>query len=228
MKLAIAITTAPRSVVYLNATAQSLVDAGATHLHLFAEPNSDLSCIDTTSPCGFDLIQRPIRLGNFFNWTSAANRMLEKTDAELILMCEDDVQFGRTSISDALAAWPTLADPGFLSLYTPGHYNPPGTPDGIWCPKIQSVYGALGLLFSRESLSEILDHDTVKFWKDRYRMLSTQQLACIDTCIGEACMVLHKKMWYFNPSRAQHLGEVSSIDTLKTCPERRKASSFIS
>ena len=227
MKLAIAITTAPRAAVYLGQTAKSLVTAGAKHLYIFSEPGADVSCIDTACDCSFSLVQRLTRRGNFRNWMEAARQMLDETDAELILMCEDDVQFGSTSINDALAAWPTLENPGFLSLYTPGHYNPPGTPDGVWCPKIQSVYGALGLLFNRGSLSEIIKHDTAKFWKDRYRMLSSEKLACVDTCIGETCMMLHKKMYYFSPSRAQHLGEVSSIDTLKTCPERRQASSFL-
>lgn len=249
MKLGCAVITAPRKVSYLGHTIGSLFSAGIDYVHVFAEPQSDLGCLEGVLD-RVRITSWPSRRGNFRNWMQAAREM-SGMDYDLILMAEDDVLFGRTSISDALLAWPLLDSPGFLSLYTPTHYQrswrvsgADGSvllsgirtedvakrhaerlsaiaeavdyPPGLYCPEIDSLYGALGLLFSREVLAMLIENDVAKFWKDRYRDIDSEDLACVDSCIGEVMQVKHLNMWYFNPGRAQHIGEFSSIDSLRS------------
>jgi hypothetical protein len=261
MQLGAAVITAPRSVSYLAQTAQSLVVAGAERLHVFAEPATDLQPLHHVVGCPISLVQRSTRRGNFRNWMEAARHMLE-LDNEYILMCEDDVLFGRTSIGDGLAACSMLVNVGFVSLYTPTHYQrlwrvldangkwtgkeyeskataqshatgggrtvvPRDFETGVYAHKFKSLYGALGLLFHRDMLARVVDHDIAKFWKDRYRQLPSEKLACVDTCIGEIMQVLQKDCYFFNPSRAQHIGEISSLDPLKVAKEFRVSSNVL-
>lgn len=264
MKLGCAVITAPRKTSYLEQTVRSLAIAGIERVQVYAEPGSDTECLRSTkSLCESPVTYWTSRRGNFRNWMESARRMVEM-DHDLILMAEDDVLFGHTSISDATACWSFLDNPGFLSLYTPTHYQrswlvrnsdgvvvaqhittedvavryaervpgytaePFDYPPGLYCPRIDSLFGALGLVFSREVLSMLLENDVAKFWKDRYRETSSEDLACVDCCIGEVMQVRHLKMWYFNPGRAQHLGETSSLDPLrKISPLRISHNAFL-
>lgn len=262
MQLGIAITTAPRPISYISQTAQSLIAAGADRLHVFAEPGSDLSSLRSMPGCPIELVQRMSRRGNFRNWMESARCMLEQ-DNEFILMCEDDVQFGRTSIQDGLTAYPSLKNVGFVSLYTPTHYQrlwqvldaggrligkeyesvdvarhlaskiegrtvvARDFQEGVYAHRFKSLYGALGLLFHRDMLAMVVGHDIAKFWKDRYRELPSEKLACVDTCIGEIMLVIHKDCYFFNPSRAQHIGEVSVVDPLKLLDPFRVSSNVL-
>lgn len=257
-RIAIAVTTAPRGTVYLGTTLRSLAAAGAKNAYVFAEPDTDLACLNSVpSSCAVSLTKRVDRRGNFRNWMEAAKTMLA-TKHEYILMAEDDVLFGKTSLGDALEVFPRLENAGFLSLYTPTHYQMewqltaasgellgryetedvavrraiklPGShvriyeyPEGIMSPKIDSLFGALALLFHRDILAKVVEHDIAKEWKDRYRQLSSKNLACVDSCIGEIMNVLHLKMWYFNPGRAQHIGEVSCVNPDFGLSARRKS-----
>lgn len=252
-RLSVAITTAPRPESYLGRTLASLTAAGATDIHVFSEPGTDLRCLQEFPA---SLIQRKDRRGNFRNWMEAARAMLD-TGAEMILMAEDDVLFGQSSLKDALDVWSTLGNVGFLSLYTATHYQlewhlkigdriikrfraedvargkvetHPGShvepyefPEGVMAPQIDSLYGALALLFHRDILARVVENDVAKFWKDRYRHLPSSELSCVDTCIGEIMNVLHLKMWFFNPGRAQHIGEKSSIDVLREISPFRRS-----
>lgn len=247
MQLACAMITAPRAVSYLGITAQSLVAAGVKHVCIFAEPESPLADLDKVRGGTFSLVQRLSRHGHFRNWMGAARSLLD-SDAELILICEDDAKFGRTAIAESLAAWPKLGYPGFLSLYTPSHYQrtwrvldsdgkqlPPAhetaaaavkrarriagatvkridAPVGLYCPQFREMYGTVGLLFARKTLAEIIDHPIAQNWQAQYPNVPEDQLACTDLCLGRIVRDLQLNTWYFNPGRAQHIGEVSIIN----------------
>jgi len=247
MQPACAMITAPRPVSYLATTAQSLVAAGINRIHIFAEPETPLDALAKVRGGTFSIVQRLRRYGHFYNWMSAARAMLD-TGAELVLMCEDDVQFGRSSLADALAVWPKLQDPGFLSLYTPSHYQQswrvlgsdgkplrpfhetaaaaikrakriPGAtvkrvdaPYRVYCPQFRDMYGTVGLLFSRATLAAIIDHEIADQWPAHYPDVPAERLACTDLCIGRIVRALGLRAWYFNPGRAQHIGEVSIIN----------------
>lgn len=258
MQLACAMITAPRPVSYLATTAQSLVTAGIQHIRVFAEPDTPLDALSKVRGGSFSLVQRLRQQGHFHNWMSAARHMCD-SDAELILLCEDDARFGRTAVSDALAAWPKLQSPGCLSLYTPSHYQRTwrvmgsdgkailpshetaaaavkrakriagatvkrvDAPLGLYCPQFRAMYGTVGLLFARETLATIIDHEIAASWASRYPGVPTERLACTDLCLGEILQALDLRAWYFNPGRAQHIGEVSIINPRDGLSPKRRS-----
>jgi len=100
---------------------ESLVRAGATDVRIFAEPESYLG--DVINRPNITVIQRPFRFGAWHNWLAMANQLLEESSATLIMTVQDDTVFAPGALRYAADHWCELLDVGFLSLYTPKHYQ---------------------------------------------------------------------------------------------------------
>ena len=109
-----AVTVAPRSEATAHACLQSLQQAGIPTI-AFCEPGSPRVSADR-------VIFNPHRLGCYGNWMSAARYVLEQTPAQKVLFMQDDTVVSPRSRQFLEHGWPG-GPVGFVSLYTPKHYQ---------------------------------------------------------------------------------------------------------
>lgn len=118
------ITTAPRprETSYLGRCVDSLLTAGATDVRIFAEPNSDLSNV-ANHPSPLTIVQRAERFGAWRNWRAMCRQLLAESAAPLVMTIQDDTVFAPDALQYLAEHWCELRDVGFVSLYTPAHYQ---------------------------------------------------------------------------------------------------------
>ncbi|MCC7422165.1 MAG: glycosyltransferase [Planctomycetaceae bacterium] len=194
--IAVAVLTAPRRVATLNHTLRGLRRAGfGQPIHLFAEPGSPIP-----SDEGLVVTQRRSRLGLWDNWRSAAAALLDHTEAEFFLICEDDVVFCTAA---ALALQHLIASKdhaswGYASLYTARHH----VRNQDWNAGWQTIdvgsdgWGALAYCYSRESLTAVLDSEAVQTHRSNH----------VDVVVANAFRTMGRDRWYHVPSLAAHAG----------------------
>jgi len=114
-----AVATAPRKISTLSTCLESLIIAGFEPF-IFAEPKSDM--VDSQ----FDpfMIRHKEKKGVWHNWLFSIKYALENSDANIIMTVQDDTLFHPDSKSfmEEHILWPDTKV-GFVSLYTPKHYN---------------------------------------------------------------------------------------------------------
>jgi hypothetical protein len=114
---AVGITTAPRTKHRTLPECVDSVLANGWEPIIFAEPNTDLSGIES------EVVQRETRLGVWHNWRTAARELLDRfPDAETILTIQDDTVFHPQSKWFAEHNFP-LKPNRVYSFYTPKHYG---------------------------------------------------------------------------------------------------------
>jgi len=158
---AVAVTTAPRTGNTLPQCVSSLRTAGWEPI-IFAEPGSQT--IEDA-----ETVTNKTKLGIWHNWLQSARWCVHNTNAAFILTVQDDVTFhpdSKTFTESIL--WPS-SKCGFVSLYTPKHYQiKDGDPDA-WQPGIRrvrtgSLWGACALVWPRSVLQEVVDHPIASSW----------------------------------------------------------------
>lgn len=196
ISIAVGILTAPRSTPTIHRTVHELRRAGFDQtLHVFAEPDAD-------RPDDSKLLfhQNRQQLGLWDNWRSAAIYLLDNTDANFILMCEDDLLLCPAAAAGLQHAIATLPhdDWGYASLYTPRH-NLRGCD---WSTGWQAIdvgpqaWGALGYCYSRESLEAVINSARVM----------RHQSNLVDIVVSHAFQDLHRRCYFHIPSLAAHSG----------------------
>lgn len=223
----VAVTTAPRTDSELNTTLESVISAGWTP-HIVSEPGVDLTNVD------LPWTQNKERKGVWYNWLNAARIGLE-SGAENILTIQDDAEFHPESrLFTESILWPT-ARTGFVSLYTAKHYSyrwrrkqkfdkSDQRPIGVNRIYTKSFWGAVALVFHRDVLEQMLEHDVVKKWKGcppkkrkhrksvyAKRKANPFLVQNSDTAIGRALIQMKRDLMFIDPSPAQHIAKHSSI-----------------
>lgn len=208
--LAMAITTAGREGSPLVRSMESIRGAGFQGpLHVFAEPSSiDNEDIMAAEPEA--VIHRHVKqLGCFPNWKHTATWMYENTDADWVLIMQDDITWCSAAAKVLQHAMETIprSHVGFLSPYT----SPAMVPDramtmhNVWVhAKVRNFWGAVALCFPRDSLKYLLTCPIFKNHK-HHRM--------VDVVIGDAFYSRKdkRKPMIHVPSLGTHIGEVSTI-----------------
>lgn len=202
--LAMAMVTAPRSRPTVSHSLETIRSAGFTgDIHLFAEPGcgAELMNLSSTVVPHFN----PHRLGAWKNWRQAATFLLEHSQAEFLVLCEDDIGLSSdasAALDYAISQYP-LAEIGYISLFTPWH-NVLGQRVS---PGWQSLrigfhtWGALIYCFPRPSLIRLLEATA--------KLPSTPQ-PYADWAISQACGLLDLKCLFHLPSLCEHLGHGNS------------------
>tara|TARA_R110000824_G_scaffold387140_1_gene582303 strand:+ start:1223 stop:1987 length:765 start_codon:yes stop_codon:yes gene_type:complete len=225
----VVVTTAPRKKPKLEITVNSLRDAGWKNPVVFAEPNSP--------SCDAETYTNEQKLGVYHNWMKAAKHGLE-SGADVIMTVQDDVWFHPDSKWFAESAlWPA-EDCAFLSLYTPLHYSMikgKQKPWGIYPVHTKSLWGAMAMIWEPSTLKWITDSKRAKSWLGRRSTMSSDEIELkennpemirnVDTFIGYSARDMGKKMYYVNPSFAQHISEYSSIGGRST--EGKRSARFL-
>jgi hypothetical protein len=213
--IACTVTTAPRKECTLIECLESLELAGLEPV-VFAEPGST----KTDRPT----VQNENRLGVWFNWLQSARWALE-SGADTIYMFQDDMITHPESV-DLINSitWPK--DAGYVSLYTPKHYQFTKTRElrkKMYTIKTGSMWGATAMVFKRDVLKQLIDHPKCMDWcgckprtnpegyKER-RRAQPWTIQNSDYIIGLVLqMYLRYKLYYFNPSPSYHCSRYSAI-----------------
>lgn len=210
-EVAVAVTTAPRQECTLVYCLASIESCGWAPI-VFAEPGSTETDYQTN--------WNKNKLGIWHNWLNASRWCLENTSSEYIMTVQDDSLFHPESklLVDRMY-WPS--DAGFVSLYTPKHYSVK-RPVGINKIRTKSLWGACALLWSRSSLSAVVDTPTARNWlgappKSKSKSViesrrnNPSMIANSDTAIGKAMNRLELGMYFIDPSPVHHIARFSTI-----------------
>jgi len=144
----------------------------------------------------------------------------------MIMTVQDDSEFHPDSREIAESTpWPS-ARAAFLSLYTPTNYshNIDGTlkPAGVIRVRAKSLWGAVAMIWKRETLKAVINHPVAKHWNGaRTRHVSSSLaakreanpsiVANSDTAIGQILRATKMESWYVNPSPVRHIAVHSTI-----------------
>jgi hypothetical protein len=213
MKIACGMISAPRPVSTASKCLQSLEDSVCSTI-IFHDPYATSV---TSYICEFQKSDRN-RLGNFQNWVYASRCLLEHSDAEAILIAEDDALFA-PNIYELLQRdlWPSL-DCGVVSLYCPKMSQYSTANQGLNKTRITTgkslttagnLVGALALVFPRSVLQEIAYHPSVETWKGSHGQASNPntkpwERKAVDTWIGQVLKDMGKTAWHYSPSLVYH------------------------
>jgi len=215
----VAVTTAPRAETTLTQCVSSLRAAGWEPI-VFAEPGSH-------KVGDAETIWNKTQRGVWHNWLHASRWCLKHTRADWVLTVQDDVIFHPDSKAFAESVlWPSERC-GFLSLYTPKHYQLKHDQPDRWGPGIRrittrSLWGACALVWPRDVLQAVVDHPVARKWVGvlprtgkaearRERKANPALVANSDTAIGRIVRRLQREFWFVDPSPAQHVARFSSI-----------------
>jgi len=216
------VTTAPRAVVTVEESVQSIKAAGWSPI-VFAEPESVV--VE-----GVRYHHNETRLGAFHNWLQAIKYATTKTNAKYILSAQDDVVLHPDSREFVEGVMFPSRNTGFISLYTPRHYSMDLSgnlkPLGVRHVQTGSLWGACALVFEHSVLVRIIDHVLTQNWtgiapsnlsqKEKndlveHKKLNPYLIQNVDTLIGKVINSLHLEMYFVDPSPAEHISVVSSI-----------------
>lgn len=203
---AVGITTAPRKIpTLMHAVLGAKLNGWEPTI--FAEPDSPLDGIGETP-----VVQNETRLGIWWNWVHAAQRLLDDNpDATHILTLQDDcvlVPNAKNLIEEFIPTWPV--DCGLVSLYLPSKQTPPKRKRvvGIRPIKDRVFEGSLAVVYQRERLEKILAHRIGRRWGQSNRI--THNIVDDDICVGYIVRDMRLKLYYAFPSCSQHISPVST------------------
>ncbi len=195
MQIATGITTAPRSVDYVNGLLKNL-PVSLMNCQVFAEPGSAATPKKIT-------ITHDEKKGCLHNWDFAL-RYLLALNRKFVCILQDDIEFVHFHLANKLNPIDTV---GFYSFYTPVFYKKKlNLPEwNIFNNGWHSV-GACALLFPRKSAEQLLNDNDYKNHLLNYK--ANQQ---IDSIVCAVFKKLGLPTFYHRPSLCRHIGDVSSV-----------------
>jgi predicted O-methyltransferase YrrM len=171
-------------------------------VHLFCEPNTP-----EVRPLSSVVVHRnEVRCGVLGNWAHCLTWLLRQTTADYLMVCEDDVAYAR----GARAAWATavagFGDVGYWSFYTPvrdeglvGHRR-----GWVAANRGRDAWGTQAMCFPRSSAELVLAYQPLRA-EDQLR-------GPTDAIVAQCFLDAGLPCYYHNPSLADHVGRVSSVD----------------
>lgn len=201
----IAITTAPRPRPTLQKTIQSLRRAKFDQpIHIFAEPDSVYIANNQLT-----YHENDDTLGAFRNYHRALKWLLDNTDDQYIMVCQDDIALNRNArykLEEFLREQPKkMETTGYISLYLSRHHKDLGKYKGFNEHKIDwhpCFWGALCYVFTRHGLKALLDNQEYKEYRRNEK---------IDCIICHCFLQMGFRMWYHSPSLVDHTGNHSTM-----------------
>lgn len=210
MKWAIGVSTVPaRLDTFLPRTLASLAAAGFDRPRLFVDGGDDPApywAYDVTTS-----MRGEPAVGNFANWyLGMAELYCRNPDADRFVMFEDDIILCR-GVREYLEARP-MPQNGYCNLYLGGERNEILSRQVVqgWFRSDQRAIGALGLMFDRATLIQLLGCENFV----KHRIESNQGTMRVD---GAACVALRCKAnrivseFCHKPSLVQHCGSGASL-----------------
>lgn len=215
-----AVTTAPRKDCTLQQCIDSLIVAGFDPT-IFAEP-------DSTKVESCRTIENSAKMGVWYNWIKSCEYALSNTSANVIMTVQDDSLFHPDckTFSEKIL-WPSKSC-GFVSLYTPKHYSivphfkTKERDFGVNRVYTRSLWGACALIWPREVLEAVMEHEITKTWlgaptKSRSQSVMDKRRADrtlvqnSDTAIGKIMNRMNRSMYFVDPSPVEHIAQHSVV-----------------
>ena len=203
--LAIAMTTAPRRTPTLHRALPSLRDAGVYEdVHVFAEPNT-FGQIQPPGEAWTRVHVHATKQGCFGNWRCAIQHLLSHTDAQWLLIVQDDAIWlpGSAVILRTQMIARQEQRTGFLSPYVTAKDVESTFVDGWneyqggW-----NLWGAIALCMKRDAAEELLRHP---------RFVQHQGTQQVDAVVAASMLDLGYPSYVHVPSLVDHVGETSTI-----------------
>jgi glycosyltransferase involved in cell wall biosynthesis len=207
--VAVALVSAPRAVNTLPRTILELRTAGFSQIiHVFGEPGTPTVALPEV-----EMHLNDSRRGAWGNWKHAAATMLEATNDEIILLCQDDLSLAPCAAAALRHAIDVVPRErwGYVSLYTPRQVIGEAESEEGWRAAGEGIvpWGALALAFPRPVLDELLRLNVVRQHAgDRG----------IDGVVTAAIRSMNRACYFHVPSLVEHVGQ--GISTLHHAPLR--------
>lgn len=194
--IAVGIITAQRKITTIDRSLETFfAQRIGTIPYVFCEPKSD----NFIHKHQVRIIKNDFVRGCFGNWWHAARYLLHNTNSEYILICEDDINWSRSSLSLMLSY---ITSDIVCTGWTPVVNHTPNVTG--WHPtrnlNMYGLCGSLALLFPRKLLGDVVYHR---------RMTKVAQIH-LDTLIGFAIQDLGIKIYSHHPSLVTHIGANNS------------------
>lgn len=217
---AVGVTTAPRRQPTLQDCLDTLLAAGWDSPRLFVDGQVEL-------PAMAHSLQQTVRApqqGAWLNYYLTLQELLEHTDADVLMLVQDDAAFPPTSaIRHYLDCVVTQTGTGaLLSLYCPTDYDGQSNGWQVW----DSVwhFGALAFVWSRPLAEAFVADSIVAAYENP---ADGERKAGIDVVIGEWAKRAGVSIYRSTPSIVQHIGHVSSIWETSRAVGLRRATSYV-
>jgi hypothetical protein len=203
--LSIAMTTAPRRTPTILRALPSLREAGFHEdVHVFAEPGT-FGKLPVPDDKRARVRQNSSRRGCFSNWKYALEQLLSGTDAQWLLIVQDDAIWlpGSADVLRAQMLARQEMCTGFLSPYVTAKDVPIERVDG-WneCRAGWLFWGALALCMKRGTAEEL---------KRQPRFVKHRGPQQIDAVVAASMLDLGYPSFVHVPSLVDHVGATSTI-----------------
>lgn len=200
--LAIGIITCARQKIDVHDTIAQLRSAGfEEEIHLFCEPGTP----SIQELPGLVVHQNEVRLGCVGNWAHCLRWLLNNTEAEFLMVSEDDVAYCRGARRALERGMDQLVRVGFWSLYTPvrdeglvGH-----TAGWVAANRGRDAWGTQSMCLPRSSAEILLQYKPL-YEENQFR-------GATDAVVAKCFVDANIPCYYHNPSLCDHLGRISSI-----------------
>lgn len=246
--IAVGITCAPRTTMYLEQTIRSLKHQPVTRVQFYAEPGTPRPAEGAS---WWD--EHNERQGNWRNWLYAATYLPNYVYADYYIIAEDDVVFAEGAIAALQTLLPLCVEHseiyssagfGFLSLYRGGTHQTRVTklhgsiatlayPALLAkCQTVSRLWGACAMAFSRRSLNRIRYTDVTAAWEglpasqERIERLGPAEVDGRDIVINQSAKSLGMATWFMYPSIVQHIGAESTVDNQQGLSLSRRATDY--
>jgi hypothetical protein len=163
-------------------------------IHLAGFRNAKTYCEPDASVDG-DVVW-PTKKGPIESFKAMCLDVLETTDAEWLLLCEDDIAIS-SHVADYLRQFNLTNE--VLSLYTSGTRQ---QKVDQWAKVRLPMIGSLALLMRRSTLHEIIHTSQWARWP---------KYDCVDQLVYRACAEKDIPLMTHNPSLVQHTGDTAAI-----------------
>ena len=200
--IAVGMITCPRPGIRLSESIERLVRGGfGQKVNVFCEPGE---VEDNLGPA-VSIHRNDSRLGVLGNWIHCLTWLYENTDAEFLLVCEDDVDLARGAHHALTLGMRQYDQCGFFSLFTPfRNASILGSRHGwVPCTSEADIWGSLALCFPRSSARMLLEYVPL-YAEDPLR-------GATDLIVAQCFVDAQLPRLYHSPSLANHLGRISTV-----------------
>jgi glycosyltransferase involved in cell wall biosynthesis len=204
-RIAIGIITCNRAESGLRLACEQLRRAGFYEpIHIFCEPDSAVIPAER----GLNVHVNNVRLGNVGNWVHCLRFLTEHTNAEFILVCEDDIavsQNAKTLLESQLHHLPD--EIGFWSLYTPSRDRDlfQGETGWVQLNRGWEAWGTQAMCFPRRAALRLIEFEALN--------APAPFSGPTDAIVAKYFLDRGSPCFYHNPSLVEHVGAISTIGT---------------
>lgn len=190
----------------------SMAKAGFDHVHVIAEPGRYHAYL----PDAWTHEMHLRRLGEWQNFIYCLRWIIEHSDSDRFMFCQDDVIWCRDAAELLeIEHWPSERC-GCLHAYTSKKYAgcyPVNRISRLLQVHARCMAAACGLVFRRDAAELLVQHADDVGWRGHTRdtIEDPERKEGVDTYVGEVLTDAGYEIWIHNPSLGQHISKSSTL-----------------